>query len=147
QPTWWQAGQISQGISGMVGQGGLNTFLVDPVLQLVSNITTNLEIPLNIILIIVFLAIGVGLVVGKAKYLRPFLIASLVVSVLIWYFSQGFGMIFTGMATDFNSGLLLVVIALACWPGIQLLGEAKTQPAIAQESQKQTQGSSTTQPA
>jgi hypothetical protein len=30
-------------------------------------------------------------------------------------------MILTGMATDFNSGLLVVVIALACWPKVPAL--------------------------
>lgn len=119
QPYWWQPGQISQAISGMVGAGGLNSVLVDPVLTLASNATANIEIPLNIALIVVFLALGSGLAVAKEKRLRPFLIASIVVSVVIWYFSQAFGMIFTGMATDFNSGLLLVVMALAVWPRVQ----------------------------
>lgn len=147
QPYWWQAGQISQTVSGMVGQGGLDAFLVDPVLQLVSNATATSEIALNIVLIIVFLAIGIGLAVIRGKYLRPFLIAAIIVSVLVWYSGQGFGMIFTGMATDFNSGLLLVVIALACWPRTQPLREAKAQPATAQEPQEQAEGSGTTQPA
>jgi hypothetical protein len=116
QPYWWQPGQISGVISGMVGQGGLNNFLVDPVLQWLSKITTNAEIPLNIALIVIFLALGIGLFVAKGNQLRAALVASIVMSLLIWYFSEAFGMIFTGMATDFNSGLLLVVIALACWP-------------------------------
>ena len=121
QPNWWQPGQISQAIGGMVGQGGLNAVLVDPVLQQVSTITANIEIPLNITLIVIFLALGTGLAVVKQERLRPFLIASIVVSVIIWYCSEAFGMILTGMATDFNSGLLIVVMALACWPKAQTL--------------------------
>jgi hypothetical protein len=120
QPYWWQPGQISQAISGMVGAGGLNSVLVDPILTLASKATANLEIPLNIALIVLFLAIGIGLAVPGDRHLRPFLIASIVMSVIIWYFSQAFGMIFTGMATDFNSGLLLVVMALAVWPRMGL---------------------------
>jgi hypothetical protein len=116
QPYWWQPGQISQAIAAMVGQGGLNSVLIDPVLTQLSKVTANAEIPLNIVLIVVFLALGIGLAVAKEEQLRPFLIASIVVSVLFWYFSQAFGMIFTGMATDFNSGLLVVVMALGCWP-------------------------------
>ena len=116
QPFWWQTGQISGTISDMTGQGGLNALLVDPVLQPLANVTANIEIPLNIILIVVCLALGIGLAVARENQLRPFLIASVVVSVIIWYFAQGLGMIMTGMATDFNSGLLLVVITLACWP-------------------------------
>ena len=119
QPNWWQPGQISQAIGAMVGQGGLNSVLVDPVLTQISNATANIEIPLNIALIVVFLTIGIGLAVVKEKHVRPFLIASIVMSVVIWYFSEAFGMILTGMATDFNSGLLLVVMALAVWPRVQ----------------------------
>jgi len=125
QPNWWQAGQISQAIGAMIGQGGLNGVLVDPVLQQISNITASIEIPLNIALIIVFLTLGVGLAVVKEKHLRPFLVASIVASVLIWYTAQALGMIFTGMSTDFNSGLLLVVIALACWPRVAIVRAAR----------------------
>lgn len=120
QAYWWQPGQISQAMGGMVGQGGLNTWLVDPVLTPLSNAIANIETPLNIALIVVFLALGIGLAVVKEKQLPSVLIASIVVSVVIWYCSQGFGMILTGMATDFNSGLLLVVMALAVWPSTRL---------------------------
>ncbi len=116
QPYWWQSGQISQLISGMVGLGGFNGILVDPIFKGLSALTANIEVPLNILLIVVFLALGVGLAVVKEDRLRPFLIASLVISFLIWWGTQGFGMIFTGLATDFNSGLLLIVMDLACWP-------------------------------
>ena len=116
QPYWWQSGQISGAISGMLGAGGLNGVLVDPVLKWLSTITANSEIALNIALIVVFLALGIALLVVKNAHIRPVLVASIVVSVLFWYFTEAFGMIFTGMATDFNSGLLLVVMALACWP-------------------------------
>lgn len=125
QPFWWQPQQISGTISSVVGGGGLDGFLVDPLLQWAANVTTNAEIPLNIVLIVVFLALGIGLAIAKKKQLVPFLIASIVVSVIIWYFTQAFGMIFTGMATDFNSGLLLVVMALACWPRESAAMESK----------------------
>jgi hypothetical protein len=127
QPYWWQQGQISQAIGGMVGQGGLNGVVVDPLLQWLSDITAHSEILLNILLIVVCLALGFALVFVKEKQLRPVLIASIVVSVIIWWAAQGLGMIFTGMATDFNSGLLLVVMALACWPKASLQGQAAQQ--------------------
>jgi hypothetical protein len=116
QPYWWQQGQISQAVSVMIGQGGFNSFLIDPILQWLSNITSSIEIPLNAALIVVFLSLGVALFFVDNSHIRPVLVASIVVSLIIWYGAQAFGMIFTGMATDFNSGLLLVVIALACWP-------------------------------
>ncbi len=116
QPYWWQDGQISQSISAMVGQGGFNSFLVDPVLQWLSTITSSIEVPLNAALVIIFLALGVALFFIDNRHIRPVLVVSIVMSVILWYGAEAFGMIFTGMATDFNSGLLLVVIALACWP-------------------------------
>ena len=94
--------------------------LVDPVLTRISTITANIEVPLNIALIVVFLALGIGLAVAREGQLRPFLSASIIMSVVIWYCSEAFGMILTGMATDFNSGLLLVVMALAVWPRVRL---------------------------
>jgi len=116
QSNWWQPGQISQTIGSYIGMGGLNTWLVDPVLKQISTVTANIEIPLNIALIVAFLALGIGLAVVRREQLPPFLIASIVVSVVFCYFSEAFGGILTGMATDFNSGLLVVVMALAVWP-------------------------------
>lgn len=116
QPYWWQSGQLSQTFSGMVGQGGLNGILFDPILSELSTLTASIEVPLNILLIGIFLALGIGLAVAKGDRLRPFLLASVIVSFLIWWVAEGLGMVFTGMATDFNSGLLIIVMALACWP-------------------------------
>jgi hypothetical protein len=141
QPNWWQQGQVSQAIGAMVGMGGLNSVLVDPILTPISNATANIQTPLNIALIIVFLAIGIGLFIVKDEQVRPFLIASIIVSFLFWYFSQAFGAILTGMATDFNSGLLVILIALACWPRALALG---AQPA---QNVKETEESSTVQQA
>lgn len=129
QPYWWQAGRISQSIGAVIGQGGLDTVLVDPVLQQLTNITAPIEIPLNIALIVLFLTLGTGIAVARREQLRAFLIASIVVSVVIWYCSEAFGMILTGMATDFNSGLLVVVMALACWPKAQGLRFARARVA------------------
>lgn len=127
QPYWWGSGQISQTLSGLVGMGGLNGFLVDPILQGLSSATATAEIPTNIVLIVVFLGLGVALSIIKEEHVRPVLIASIVVSLVIWWGSEAFGMIFTGMATDFNSGLLLVIMALACWPRVQHLRAAHYQ--------------------
>jgi hypothetical protein len=145
QPYWWQPGQISGAIGAMVGQGVLNSMLVDPVLTHISNTTATIETPLNIALIVVFLAIGLGLGVPGDKHLRPFLIASIVVSVLIWYCSEAFGMILTGMATDFNSGLLLVVVALASWPHAWHTQTARARHTRQRREEKQLEGSGSAQ--
>jgi hypothetical protein len=142
QPYWWQSGQISGAIGGLVGQGGLNGWLVDPVLTHLAHVTAPIEIPLNIALIVVFLVIGLGLAVPGDKHLPPFLLASLIVSLVVWYCTQAFGMILSGMATDFNSGLLLVVIALACWPTVQVMHAQGVQQREGQ-SAKRTEGAQT----
>ena len=53
---------------------------------------------------------------AKGLWLRLLLLISILLSLLIWWFTEAFGMIFTGMATDVNSGPLLILVALACWP-------------------------------
>ena len=100
----------------MTGQGGLDSLFVDPVLNWLSNVTGPIETPLNIVLILLFLGLGIGLLLVKNEQVRPLLVLSMVVSFVLWWGAEAFGMIFTGMATDFNSGLLLIVMALACWP-------------------------------
>lgn len=120
QPYWWQSARetapISQALSNMVGAGGLNAFLVDPILQKLANLTVSQEITLNIALIEVFLVLGIALALVKQEHIRPWLTISILLSFLIWWTTQAFGMIFTGFTTDFNSGLLLILLALACWP-------------------------------
>lgn len=100
-------------MSGLLGAGGLNRLLIDLVLQEFSTSAASLEIPLDIALIVVFLGLGITLAVVEDEHIRPVLMVSLTVSVIIWYVWQACGGILTGMATDFNSGLLLVVIAWA----------------------------------
>lgn len=116
QPYWWDHGQISQAILGMVGMGGWNTTLIDPTLTGLSSRLAAEEVLLNVVLIAVCLAIGIGLLVADDRNLPPILVATVLVSFVIWWFTEAFGGIFSGMSTDFNSGLLLIVIALACWP-------------------------------
>jgi hypothetical protein len=115
QPYWWEAGHISAAIGAMTDGGGLNGALVDPVVTSLASALVTSEVPVNFVLVLVFVAVGSGLAWSGPRYLRLFLIASIAVSALIWYVAQAFGMIFTGMATDFNSGLLLIVMALSVW--------------------------------
>jgi hypothetical protein len=145
QPNWWQSGQISQTLSGYIGMGGLNTVLVDPVLKQLVTLTATIEIPLNIALVVVFLALGIGLAVVKREQLPPLLIASIIVSLVFWYFSEAFGGILTGMATDFNSGLIVVVMALAVWPKVRAL-QTSARARVAREL-RETEGSGTAQQA
>jgi hypothetical protein len=116
QPYWWQDGQISQAVGSMLSPGTLSALIVDPSLQWFAKATVHSEIALNIVLIAVFLALGIGIFFSKEEHLRPWLIASIVVLLLIWWFAEALGMILTGMGTDPNTGPLLIIMALASWP-------------------------------
>ena len=117
QPYWWQADQISLTIKTMVGAGGLDGVLVDPVLRALSALTAGREIPVNLALTLAFLGVGVGLLRARDARRRPVLLAAAVVVVAVfWYSTEALGTIFSGMATDPNSGLLLILLAFTCWP-------------------------------
>lgn len=140
QPFWWQQGHISQAIGDMTSLGSLNAVLVDPVLIPLARFTAPLEVLLNSVLVVVFFGLGIGLALVKPAQLRPLLTVSILLSVLIWWGVQAFGMIFTGMATDFNSGLLILFMTLACWPKAKalLLSATQNQPTL---DKKQTESS------
>lgn len=114
----------------MTGLGKLSTLIIDPVLIPLARLVAPLEVPVNVALIVVFLGVGIGLALVKQEKLRPWLVASLVLSILMWWLAQAFGMILTGLATDFNSGLLLALMTLACWP--------KSKRALEREAQIQS---------
>lgn len=120
QPYWWQADQLSQAIQGMVGGGGLNGALLDPTLRALAGLTAGREIAVNLVLVLVFLGVGLVLLRVGDDHRRTVLLAVMVVAALIWYGSEALGMVFTGLATDPNSGLLLILVALACWPTAQV---------------------------
>ena len=44
------------------------------------------------------------------------MVAAVVVAAVIWLFGENLGEMFTGSATDPNSGPLLALLALAYWP-------------------------------
>lgn len=120
QPFWWQRGQLAGVVDDMTGMvGKLNAILLDPILVPLSRLMVPFEGPLNIALIVLFLGLGIGLALARPGFLRPLLIGSLLLSLLMWWLAQGFGMLFTGQATDFNSGLLIIFMTLACWPKTQ----------------------------
>jgi hypothetical protein len=63
--------------------------------------------------VLVGIALGVFLPAASA---RAVVALAIVVAVAIWVVGENFGQIFTGAATDPNSGPLLVLLAVAYWP-------------------------------
>jgi hypothetical protein len=64
-------------------------------------------------LLLAAVALGVFLPARPAKAV---LVAAVVVALVIWIVGEDFGQIFSGSATDPNSGPLLVLLAAAYWP-------------------------------
>ncbi len=120
QAPWWVPGEISGSIGLMQDGGGLNSTLVDPLLRALASLTSPISVdaPLNAILIILFLGLGIGIAAARGKWLRPWLVASMVVSLVIWWGCEALGNILTGTTTDVNTGPLFILTALACWPGV-----------------------------
>jgi hypothetical protein len=52
------------------------------------------------------------------------LVLAMVVAAVIWVVGEAFGMILAGGATDPNSGLLLILLALAYWPSAPVMTPA-----------------------
>jgi hypothetical protein len=69
----------------------------------------------SIVLAVVLIVIGLGVFL-PAPLSRVTLVAAIVLAALFWVFAQDLGEIFTGTATDPNSGPLLALLALAYWP-------------------------------
>jgi hypothetical protein len=69
-----------------------------------------------IVLAILLAVIAAGVYL-PAPAARATLVLAVVVAAAIWVFGEALGTIFTGGGTDPNSGPLLVLLALAYWPG------------------------------
>lgn len=139
QPYWWQSGQISQVSGSMLSPGTLSGVIVDPALQWFATATVNNEIALNIVLIVVFLALAAGIFFSKEEHLRPWIIASIVVCLFIWWFAEALGMVLTGMGTDVNTGPLLIIMALASWLVLRKDTSRSVQDSKEQKSSETTQ--------
>jgi hypothetical protein len=87
--------------------------LVPTIFDFIVTQTTLHLTAVNLVIAIVQICLGLGFLLLSDRWVKELVIASIAMSVIFWYCSEAFGMILTGMATDFNSGLLVVVIALA----------------------------------
>ncbi len=57
---------------------------------------------------------------------RPALLLAVIAALVIWATSEDFGTVFSGSATDLNTGPLLVLIALAYWPAGSLASSRRS---------------------
>jgi hypothetical protein len=105
-----------QALNGMIasmesGEPGWLAALDRGAASLVAHQGLAASIVLAIALVVI--AVGVYLPASAAK---PTLVLAIVVAAAIWVFGEALGTILTGGGTDPNSGLLLILLALAYWP-------------------------------
>ena len=91
-PSWLNA-LLRGGASAVAGEGGTVSVVLAVLLGVV--------------------AVGVFL---PAPAVRGVIVLSVVISLAIWVFGEALGAVFSGQATDVNSGPLLILIAAAYWP-------------------------------
>jgi hypothetical protein len=58
--------------------------------------------------------VGLGVLVGRL--VRPMLAVGALLSLIYWVVGQGLGGIFTGQATDLNTGPLIVLVVATLYP-------------------------------
>lgn len=63
-----------------------------------------------------------------AYWRRAVVLLAIVVGVVIWVVGENFGAIFAGSATDPNSGLLLMLLAVAYWPRVPVARREPSAP-------------------
>jgi hypothetical protein len=85
----------------------------------------------SIVLAIALVLIAVGVYL-PAPVARAALVLAIVVAAVIWVVGEAFGAILAGGATDPNSGLLLILLALTYWPARTV---AATRPVEAVEKE------------
>jgi hypothetical protein len=87
----------------------------------------------SIVLAVALALIAVGVYLPRSAA-RATVVLALVVAAVIWVFGEAFGAILAGGATDPNSGLLLILLAVAYWPARTVVAApAAARPAGAEE--------------
>ena len=99
EPGWLAHVQLS--VAHALGSGGTSVAVVCAALSLV---------------------IGLGPLVSR--HTTVFLVAGVALALDYWMFGEAFGQVFTGIATDPNTGPLLILLALAVYPNRVRVGAA-----------------------
>ncbi|MDA8442057.1 MAG: hypothetical protein M0Z55_06740 [Peptococcaceae bacterium] len=116
----WILGSILQLQPAYLAAKGLSgAFSVDWIGNLVG--THGMEV--SVILAVVELAIGLAFLFGKN--VRPFIWASLILSLFFWWAGESFGQMLSSLGTDPNSGPLIILLTLCAYPNLLTLKPAK----------------------
>jgi hypothetical protein len=112
---WLEAPSSSaNAISGAIQEAPSGMSWLSTLQQWAAEATRGAGLPLALALALASAAIAIAVAANwRASF---FLTLSIVLSLLYWMLGQGFGGMFEGGATDPNSGILFVLLALAMWP-------------------------------
>lgn len=114
--TLTPANRAPQALNGMIGgMASGNPGWLSAAVRGAASLVAGQGLVASIALAAALVVIAVGVWLPPAAA-RATLVLAIVVALLIWVFAEAFGMILAGGATDPNSGLLLVLLALAYWP-------------------------------
>jgi hypothetical protein len=80
-----------------------------------ARVLANDGLPASVVLAAVLAVIAIGIYAPRSAA-RAIVVLAAVVAAVIWVVGQDLGEIFTGSATDPESGLLLILLAAAYWP-------------------------------
>ncbi len=69
-----------------------------------------------LVIAIALLEATIGIGVLRSRHRRAFLTAGMVVAAIYWVVGQQFAGLFTGGATDLNTGPLLILLGVSLWP-------------------------------
>lgn len=105
-----------------MGEPRWYTSLQDPLARL----TLGHDLAIAIILAVLLALIAASVWLPATALVRAGLVAAMVLGLVYWVCGQAFGMPFMGMATDPNSGPLLVLLAACFWPGASRPTESAT---------------------
>jgi hypothetical protein len=111
QPEVRAPGAYADAVTGMMGEPAWYTGLVGPIARFTEGRETLVSVVLAVVLVLAAACVWL-----EPRYARAGLAAAGVLMAVYWVVGQAFGMPFMGMATDPNSGPVLILLAALYWP-------------------------------
>jgi hypothetical protein len=110
------ANRAPQAVSGMIsGMESGNPGWLAALDRGAASLVSGQGLAVSVALAVAFILVAAGVYL-PAPAASATLVLAIVVALVIWVFGEAFGMIIAGGATDPNSGLPLVLLALSYWP-------------------------------
>lgn len=107
----WIVGAILQFQPPYLAPKGIGGMLT---VDWVANLVGNHGVLFSVILAAIEVVIGLGVLINRR--VRPFMWASVILSLIFWWVGQSFGQMFTPLGTDPNAGPLFVLLTLCAYP-------------------------------